>query len=102
MAKNRQFFVIGHILLDLGLLGYVSGNTPLAYIGLICALPFFVRELVGGILPIKRKQSKLLLLFRFKEDSFMTKDSKILLVTIVVCTIALAVFQYVMTMKAVS
>jgi hypothetical protein len=32
----------------------------------------------------------------------MNKDSKILFATVVVCTIALAVFQYVMTMKAVS
>ena len=32
----------------------------------------------------------------------MMKDSKILLVTIVICTVALAVFQYVMTMQAVS
>ena len=46
MALTRQFFIIGHILLDLGLLGYVSGNTPLAYIGLIGSLPFFIRELI--------------------------------------------------------
>ena len=55
MAKTRPFFIIGHILLDVGLLGYVSGNTPLAYIGLICALPFFIRELVQVHLA-KRKE----------------------------------------------
>ena len=55
MAKNRQFFIRGHILLDLGLLGYVSGNTPLAYIGLLCALPFFIRELVEEHIASKKK-----------------------------------------------
>jgi hypothetical protein len=55
MAKTQQFFIIGHILLDLGLLGYISGNTPLAYIGLLCALPFFIRELVEVHLANKKK-----------------------------------------------
>ena len=55
MAKRGQIFIIGHILLDLGLLGYVSGNTPLAYIGLIGSLIFFLRELVEMHLANKKK-----------------------------------------------
>ena len=46
MAKRGRFSIIGFILLNVGLLGYVSGNTPLAYIGLVGALPFFIRELI--------------------------------------------------------
>jgi hypothetical protein len=55
MANRGQLFIIGYILLDLGLLVYVSGNTPLAYIGLIGALPFFIRELVTVHLASKKK-----------------------------------------------
>jgi hypothetical protein len=55
MAKNRQFFIIGHILLDLGLLGYISGNTPLAYIGLLGSLICFIRELVEVHIANKKK-----------------------------------------------
>jgi hypothetical protein len=45
MTKRGHFFIIEFILLNMGLLGYISGNTPLAYIGLLGALPFFIREL---------------------------------------------------------
>ena len=55
MVKNRHLFIIGHILLDLGLLGYMSGNTALAYIGLIGSLIFFLRELVEVHLANKKK-----------------------------------------------
>jgi hypothetical protein len=55
MAKNPQFQTIGNILLTLGLLGYISGNTYLAYIGLIGALIFFTRQLIEMHLAKKKK-----------------------------------------------
>jgi hypothetical protein len=73
MAKNRQFFIIGHILLDLGLLGYVSGNTPLAYIGLIGSLIFFER-LSRCILPKASKQNKLPLQIRHYREVFIISN----------------------------
>jgi hypothetical protein len=57
MANRGQFFIVGHILLDVGLLGFISNNNYLAYIGLICALPFFIRELIDTHLA-KRKKSE--------------------------------------------
>jgi hypothetical protein len=56
MAKRGQFFTVGFILLNVGLLGYISGNTLLAYIGLICALPFFIRELIEEHLAKRKKR----------------------------------------------
>jgi len=41
MAKNRRFFIVGHILLDVGLLGYISSNAYLTYTGLIGSLICF-------------------------------------------------------------
>ena len=98
MAQHRQFFIVGHILLDVGLLGYISGNTTLAYIGLIGALPFFLREFVIA------KEGK-------KEDTDstnyslggkpMSKDNKILLAAIVVSFVLLAGLQLYLNRQAI-
>jgi len=45
---------------------------------------------------------KLLLIINLLEETFMMKDSKILLVAIVVCAVALAALQYVFFVKSVS
>ena len=46
MLRDIHFLIIGCILLTLGLLGYFSNNPFLAFLALIVALVFFVRQII--------------------------------------------------------
>jgi hypothetical protein len=47
MANIRRFFYIGHILLDVGILGYITSNTYVAYIGLLGSILFLVGAFIA-------------------------------------------------------
>jgi hypothetical protein len=49
MVTRSDYFLIGHILLTIGIFGYASGNSALAYIGLVLSLLFFTRQLIVRI-----------------------------------------------------
>jgi hypothetical protein len=58
MAKTTRSFIVGHILLDLGLVGYISGNTWFAYSGFIGSLIFLVRAFIAEERIAKRKKTE--------------------------------------------
>ena len=46
MLRDIHFLVVGNILLTIGLIGYFMSNPFLAYLSLVLAVVFFVRQLV--------------------------------------------------------
>jgi hypothetical protein len=56
MAQNGQSFNVGFILLNVGLIGYISDNTYLAYIGFIGSLICFVRAFIEVHLAKRKKR----------------------------------------------
>ena len=51
MLKEIHFLIIGTILLTIGLLGYITGNSIIALLFLPVALLFFVRQLLKSKKP---------------------------------------------------
>lgn len=47
MTTNLHFLVIGHIVLNIGILGYFTHNSYLAFICTTISLVFFIRQLLS-------------------------------------------------------
>jgi hypothetical protein len=101
MAKDRIYFYLGHSLLDLGIIGFVIDNNYLALITL--SVSFICFLVAAGVVRIanddQREQTTINNYFR--RTSFMTKESKILLATVVVCTLLLAGLQLFLNRQAI-
>jgi hypothetical protein len=58
MTQKSERYDIGNVLLTIGILGYITQNTYLAYICLVSALSCFARQVVGNYLADVSRKTK--------------------------------------------
>src|SRR5690349_5940483 len=99
MAKDHTYFYIGHSLLDLGLIGFITDNNYVALATL--GVSFICFLVAAGVVRIaKDREEGQSISNYFRRNLFMIKENKVIL-TVIVCTLLLAGLQLFLNRQAI-